>query len=208
MDAWVQTVIDVIRANAVWAGPILFLVTFGEAMAFIGLIVPGTTILVAAGGVIATGALDLWVILAWTIPAAILGDWVSFWLARHFKDRIPTWWPFNRHPEMLARGVAFFERHGGKSVFIGRFFGPVRATIPIAAGMLGMPNRSFWVANVLSALIWVPGLLLPGVLLGVAYRLGLTPDEHSAELIAVGAAAVIVLLVVVARRYRLARRSA
>ena len=58
--------------------------------------------------------------------------------------------------------MRFFHRHGGKSVFIGRFFGPVRAVIPLAAGIMRMPPRLFWIANVTSALVWAPMLLLAG----------------------------------------------
>jgi membrane protein DedA with SNARE-associated domain len=67
---------------------------------------------------------------------------------------------------MLPRGMRFFERHGGKSVFIGRFFGPLRAVIPLAAGVLQMPNGWFWFANVASALVWAPMLLFVGDAVG------------------------------------------
>ena len=62
--------------------------------------------------------------------------------------------------------IEFFGRHGGKSVFIGRFFGPVRAVIPLAAGVMRMPRGRFWFANVTSALVWAPMLLLAGDLVG------------------------------------------
>jgi len=58
--------------------------------------------------------------------------------------------------------ILFFERHGGKSVFIGRFFGPIRAVIPLAAGIMQMPRGRFWFANVTSALVWAPMLLFVG----------------------------------------------
>jgi membrane protein DedA with SNARE-associated domain len=63
-----------------------------------------------------------------------------------------------------------FARHGGKSVFIGRFFGPVRAVIPLTAGILRMPPGRFWVANVGSAILWAPAILFPAALLGQAAR--------------------------------------
>ena len=71
-----------------------------------------------------------------------------------------------RHPELLPRGIEFFERHGGKSVFIGRFFGPIRAVIPLAAGVMRMPRGRFWFANVTSALVWAPMLLFAGDAVG------------------------------------------
>jgi membrane protein DedA with SNARE-associated domain len=69
---------------------------------------------------------------------------------------------------LLAGGVRFFDRHGGKSVFIGRFFGPVRAVVPLAAGIMRMSPRMFWLTNVTSAVVWAPMLLLAGDAIGHA----------------------------------------
>ena len=55
-------------------------------------------------------------------------------------------------------------------MFIGRFFGPVRATIPLAAGILKMPTRRFWVANVGSAIVWAPGVMFPGALISTLVK--------------------------------------
>jgi membrane protein DedA with SNARE-associated domain len=73
------------------------------------------------------------------------------------------------HPAsgLIPCGLEFFTRHGGKSVCIGGFFGPLRAVISLAAGLMWIPRR-FWVANVASALVWVPSIFLPGALLSTA----------------------------------------
>jgi membrane protein DedA with SNARE-associated domain len=71
-------------------------------------------------------------------------------------------WPFIRHPDLLPGGMRFFQRHAGKSVFVCRFFGPARAVIPLAAGIMRMPSRRFWVANIPSAVVWAPMLLFTG----------------------------------------------
>ena len=75
-------------------------------------------------------------------------------------------WPFTRQPHLLSTGILFFQRHGGKSVFIGRFFGPIRAVVPLVAGIMQMRRDHFWLANVTSALVWAPMLLLAGDLVG------------------------------------------
>jgi membrane protein DedA with SNARE-associated domain len=62
--------------------------------------------------------------------------------------------------------MRFFAKHGGKSVFIGRFFGPVRAVVPLAAGVLRMPRGLFWLANVTSAIVWAPMLVFAGDTVG------------------------------------------
>jgi undecaprenyl-diphosphatase len=107
-------------------------------------------------------------ILIGAILGAVLGDSVSYWLGRRFGGGIARIWPFSRYRELLPRGIEFFGRHGGKSVFIGRFFGPIRAVIPLAAGVMRMPRGRFWLANVTSAMVWAPMLLFAGDLVGEA----------------------------------------
>jgi len=77
-------------------------------------------------------------------------------------------WPFNKSPMLLENGERFFERHGGKSVFIGRFVGPMRAIVPVVAGMLKMSHTRFFIANVTSGIGWAPAYMFPGFMLGVA----------------------------------------
>ncbi len=160
----IHEIIAFIGRNAIWAGPIMFAISFGESFAFVSLLFPGTTVMIAAGALIPSGTLDAWPLLIGCITGATSGDAVSYWLGRRYGHLVERVWPFSRHPELLARGYAFFERHGGKSVFIGRFFGPFRAVIPLVAGITKMPSGRFWFANIGSALVWAPALLLPGAL--------------------------------------------
>ena len=148
----VHDIVDFIGRHASWAGPIMFGLAFGESFAFLSLLFPGTTIMIAAGAFIPGGTLDFWPLVIGCVTGAIAGDAISFWLGRRYGYLIARVWPFSRRPELLTRGFAFFERHGGKSVFIGRFFGPLRAVIPLVAGIARMPTRRFWLANVFSAL--------------------------------------------------------
>lgn len=162
MEDLARQLLDIVRTHQDWAIAVMFITAFGESFAFLGLLFPGTSLLVAAGALIKSGNLPFWPILTGAVLGAVLGDTVSFWIGRRFGGRLTGVWPFTRNPELLAGGVQFFHRHGGKSVFIGRFFGPVRAVIPLAAGILLMSPRLFWIANVTSALIWAPTLVLAG----------------------------------------------
>ncbi len=168
MDAWAQPLLDLIKAHSDWAAAVMFITAFGESFAFVSLLFPGTTVLIAAGTLLSGGTLPYASILVSAILGAVLGDSVSYWLGRRFGGGIARIWPFTRHRELLPRGIEFFERHGGKSVFIGRFFGPIRAVIPLAAGVMRMPRGRFWFANVTSALVWAPMLLFAGDLAGEA----------------------------------------
>jgi membrane protein DedA with SNARE-associated domain len=162
----VEWILELIRQNEMLAYVIIALVCFGESLAFVSLLTPGFAVMVAAGALVPSGALSLWPLLIAGAFGATMGDAVSYWIGLRFKHVVPKLWPFTRHPDWLDRGHAFFNRHGGKSVAIGRFFGPVRAVIPLAAGMMEMPQRNFWIANIGSAIVWAPAVALPGAALG------------------------------------------
>lgn len=156
-----------ISANRLWAGPVIFLMAFAESLAFLSLLVPFTAMMVAAGTLIGAGKLDAWIVLPWGIAGAIAGDAVSFWIGRYLGPKVAHVWPFKHHPEALENGHRFFVRWGVLSVFIGRFFGPLRAVIPIVAGIMAMPQTRFQIANVASAIVWLPVLMAPGAVAAV-----------------------------------------
>lgn len=166
MDQWAAQVVDFIARSQVWAGPLIGLMAFAESMAVVGVIVPFTAMIVASGALLATGTLDPWIILPWGIVGAVVGDAASYWLGRWLGHRVHGIWPFSKDPTLLARGHRFFVRWGVLSVCLGRFFGPLRAVVPLVAGMMSMPHTRFQVANVASAIVWMPALMLPGALAG------------------------------------------
>lgn len=166
MDSIVQPTLDLIAAHSSWAAAIMFVTAFGESFAFLSLLFPGTTLLIAAGTLMSGGTLPYAPVLIGAVAGATLGDSVSYWIGRRYGGGIAKIWPFSRNPDLLPAGIRFFEKHGGKSVFIGRFFGPVRAVIPLAAGVMLMSRGWFWATNVGSALIWAPMLLFAGDIVG------------------------------------------
>lgn len=162
MDDLTQPLLDFIRTHQDWAIAVIFITAFGESLAFVSLLFPGTMLLIAAGTLMQAGVLPYYPLIAGAILGAVLGDFVSYWIGRRLGGRVAGLWPLTRNPELLPVGIQFFERHGGKSVFIGRFFGPIRAVITLAAGIMRMPSGRFGFATVASALIWAPMLLLVG----------------------------------------------
>lgn len=183
----------------------MFAISFGESFVGLSLLFPGTTIMVIAGTLVRWqlnphGVLDLWPILIGGMLGGILGDAISFWFGRRFGHLLEKHWFFVRHPDLLPRGYSFFDRFGTASVFIGRFFGPVRACIPLVAGIMVMSWRSFWFANIGSAIVWAPALLLLGTSFRLLTRdLGLAHGEGLAE--SIGAVVIIMILIWAARRY-------
>lgn len=164
--------VDWISANPEHAGWVVFAMALAESLAIVGVLIPGVVVLFAAGTLIGAGVLDFWTMCAWAVAGAIIGDGLSYWLGHHFDyltERFP--W-FRLHPDHLDKGVRFFDKYGDLSVAVGRFFGPIRAIVPLVAGLLKMPPHRFYIANVLSALVWAPAYLAPGMLLGDAVHDG------------------------------------
>lgn len=206
MDGLVHSVLEFIKQHQGWAFPVIFLVSFGESFVGLSLLFPGTTILVIAGTLVAWpfnphGVLNIWPVLCGAILGAVIGDTISYMIGQRFGHVLENHWFFKRHPDILERGYAFFERFGTASVFVGRFFGPMRAVIPLVAGILGMPTGRFWLANVASAFIWAPALLIVGTSLHeVAKAFG---ARHGMRLLISIVAAVLLTTAVWAwRKYR------
>ena len=151
-----------------WALFATFIISFSESLAFVGTIIPGTVTMTAVGILAGSGVMRVDLTLIAAILGAIAGDGASYSLGRIFSDRLTTMWPFRRYPHWLNYAKDYFERHGGKSVLIGRFTGPLRSVIPIIAGMMGMNRWHFFVANVASAIGWACLYVIPGVLIGTA----------------------------------------
>jgi membrane protein DedA with SNARE-associated domain len=166
MEAYVTPVIEFVKANQAWAPAIIFALCFAESLAVLSLVVPAWAMIVAFGPLIGTTGIPFWPILAAAALGAILGDAVSYWFGYVFKDRIGKIWPLSRHPDLLPKGQAFFDKWGVWAIFIGRFSGPLRASVPLVAGMLAMPQWKFQIANILSAFVWAGALLAPGNMLG------------------------------------------
>lgn len=157
---------DWLHIHPHWGGFFVFLISFGESIALFGLLVPGSVVMTAIGALMGAGILPIYPMLSWAIVGAVLGDIFSFCLGAYFHQNIRNIWPFNRYPGVLIKGEAFFARHGGKSVFLGRFVGPIRPVIPLIAGMLNMKPSRFFIADIPAAIAWAPAYMLPGILLG------------------------------------------
>jgi membrane protein DedA with SNARE-associated domain len=166
MHAFLAPLSAFIAEHQAWAGVVLGVATFLESLVLIGAFVPATALMLLAGGLIATGALDPLTVLLWSVGGAALGDAVSYGLGVRLGGgalRLPL---FRRHRRAIARTRLFSRRYGVASIFLGRFFGPLRAFVPVMAGMLRMKAHSFQVANVASAFVWVAALVSPGYLAG------------------------------------------
>lgn len=164
MEALLAQAGDFIAREQAWAGPLVGTIILAESLAIVGLAVPATALMVGIGGLIGAGTLEAVPVLAWCIVGAIVGDAISYFAGRLLGPGICHRWPLRRHRPAIARARLFFRRYGVASIFVGRFLGPVRSTIPLVAGVMMMSQRRFQLANVGSALVWVPLMFAPGYL--------------------------------------------
>jgi membrane protein DedA with SNARE-associated domain len=177
LEDWVLAFDTWVRANAAWAAPVTFAIAFLESFPVVSIVVPSTALLLGIGALIGTDMLAPGPVLLACIAGGILGDAAGYWLAR----AIGPYAVRRRLPKSCRRAYAWsvvvFRRWGWWAVFIGRFLGPMRAVTPLAAGVTGMRNKAFQSANVLSAIIWAPLMLMPGSIGGwLAKQLGQDPD--------------------------------
>ena len=170
-----------------WVYAALFVIIFAETGLVVTPILPGDSLLFAAGALAATGALDIWILLALLITAAVLGDAVNYMVGDAVGPRIfrsvdrTSWWQRMLNRDHLARAHEFFERYGGKAIILGRFVPIVRTFVPFVAGAGTMTYASFAFYNVTGAIIWVGVCTLGG------YAFGTVPIvKDNFSLVAIG----------------------
>lgn len=157
LQNFVEAIVAFVRDNEGLVMPTIFLVAFGESFCFFSLFWPGTAILAGLIALLAASGADI-AILTPAIVAASAGGAVgyslSYWIGLYFKDSLHNVWPFATRPHLIPQSQRFFQKYGAFSVFLGHFFGPVRAVIPIVAGMFAMRQIPFQIANIAASIIW------------------------------------------------------
>jgi len=165
MAAWLQDastwLVDHHWAPYLFA--LLLFVAFAEAAFFLGFVLPGETALVLGGALCATGVFPLAAFLPAAVIAAIVGDSVGYEVGHRYGHRLKRsrlGVRVGAHRWLAAE--AFFHRHGGKAVFLGRSQALLRALVPSLAGMSGLRYRTFLPWNALGGLVWGGGVVLLG----------------------------------------------
>ncbi|HEU5277793.1 MAG TPA: DedA family protein [Gaiellaceae bacterium] len=169
-----------------------------------GLWLPGETALIAAGVYASNGHLAITEVIVVAAVAAIIGDNIGYWLGREGGRRLIYRWGWSRRiaDRVLPPAERFFERHGGKAVFLARFFGGVRVT---GAWMAGITHMSWWKFlfwNALGGVVWATVVGL------VSFYAGRAAADAIAHYGAVGGIAIAALIVVVVVAAHLVRRRA
>ncbi len=155
---------DVSQALGAWTYLLVAVFAFAETGAFVGLLVPGETVMILGGAVAGQGVIDIYLVIGIAWLMAFLGDSTSFFVGRRLgRDFLRRHGPrFGVGEERLDQIDDHFERHGGKTIFIGRFVGFVRAFAPFIAGSSGMSYRAFVPYSILGTGLWVSSAILLG----------------------------------------------
>jgi membrane-associated protein len=168
MDALIH---EIVR----WVGPlfasagyaIVAVAVLAERSILIGLIVPGDVIIALGGVYAARGDLNVVAVMAIAFFAAVCGESIGYWLGRRYGMRLIVRLPFVNRLESRIEGIqAHFDRHGGKTVAIGRYATAAGAVIPFVAGMAKMPYRRFLMFDIPAVLLWAVGITLVGYVFG------------------------------------------
>jgi len=158
-----------IRENQSWAALIVGALCFLRALVIVGLFVPATALLLAAGGMVGAGLVSLGDLVLAGVIGSQLGDHLSFGIGRGLGPGARQVWPMRTRPDLVEAGEAFFLKHGWWGVFVSRFFSLLRVTVPSCAGILRMHYLQFAIVSLASAAVFVPLVLSPGALLGLIF---------------------------------------
>ena len=158
---------EVIQQYGAWTYGLLFLIVFLETGLVVTPILPGDSLLFAAGTFAAMGALSFWPLFFLLCTAAILGDTLNYAIG-HFVGPKVFHYPKSRffNPEHLRKTHAFYEKYGGKTIIIARFVPIVRTFAPFVAGIGEMSYARFLAYNVVGGILWVAICLCAGYFFG------------------------------------------
>ena len=178
---------ELVASYGVWVYAILFAIIFAETGLVVTPILPGDSLLFACGALAATGVLDPWLVAGLLVVAAILGDAVNYSVGHYVGPKVFSaedqsgFWHKLLNRDHLRQAHAFFERHGGKAIVLGRFVPIVRTFVPFVAGAGEMTYASFAFYNVAGAIVWV------GLCVGAGYAFGNVPVvKENFSLVALG----------------------
>lgn len=167
-----------IQAYGLWTYLVLFVVVFCETGLVVTPILPGDSLLFAAGALAGLGSLNVGVVLVLLSAAAILGDTANYWIGKYLGKQIVQRHSRFVRQEHLDKTHAFFEKYGGKTIILARFVPIVRTFAPFVAGMGAMNYGKFILYNVVGGIAWVLMCVLAGYFFG-----GLTIVKNNFSLV-------------------------
>jgi membrane protein DedA with SNARE-associated domain len=164
-------VLEWVAAHPGWTLALVFLCCVGESIIVLGVLIPTTVVLLAAGGLVALGALEFAPAVTAAVAGAVVGDSINFFAGRLWGERALESHYARRYAEAIERSRALFQRHGDKALVLARFIGLVRPFVGAIAGAYRMPVLRFLAVEVFAGLIWAGPIVAVGVVFGASLGL-------------------------------------
>lgn len=162
----IETIIAWVHAHPHYAFAAIFLLAFIESLPIAGSFVPGASAIIAIAAILPKDPVNLLPAFAAAAAGASAGDGFSFWLGHHYERAALSNWPLKNYPQVVKRGEDFIEEHGVKSVVLARFTPPVRALVPLLAGVLEMRVPRYIFGNIVAAVLWAVAHVSFGAFVG------------------------------------------
>jgi membrane protein DedA with SNARE-associated domain len=173
VNSVLQYLLDLVARLGSWSYAIIFVAAALECAAFLGLVVPGESLVLASGFFVHQGILKLDAVMVAVAVGAMMGDNIGYYLGQKLgRDWLLRYGSrFGITTRRLQQAELFFLRHGPKAVFFGRFIGFARALVPFVAGASRMPYRRFASYNAAGAVLWTIGFVTLGYVLGASWQM-------------------------------------
>ncbi len=154
MEELVKNILEIISIFGIYIYAIIFLAAFVETILGLGLIIPGSTVILAFGAISAGDSLSVWSLMIFATLGAIFGDNINYYLGRKYGKRWINKDSWILTPTNYEKGNEFFKNHGAKSIILGRFIPAIKEVIPFIAGISHMDKKNFYFYNILGAIGW------------------------------------------------------
>ena len=200
-----QHLTELAAQYGVWIYGILFLIIFCETGLVVMPLLPGDSLLFAAGSIAAIGEMNIHLMVVLLIIAAILGDAVNFVIGKYFGEKLfsnPNSKIFKQ--SHLQKTQQFYAKHGGKTIILARFIPIVRTFAPFVAGMGHMTYHHFLAYNVIGGVLWVTIFSYLGYFFG---NLPIVKDNLSLVLIAIIVLSILPGIIEIIRHKRAANKA-
>jgi undecaprenyl-diphosphatase len=162
----IETIIACVHAHPHYTFAAIFLLAFIESLPIAGSFVPGASAIIAIAAILPKDAENLLPAFAAAAAGASTGDGFSFWLGHHYERAVLAHWPMKNYPNLVRRGEDFIRENGVKSVVLARFTPPVRALVPLLAGVLEMRVPRYMFGNIVAAILWAAAHVSFGAFVG------------------------------------------
>ena len=174
MQELLTNILELTSQMGVYIYSLVFIAAFSETVLGVGLLIPGSTIILIFGALASSNIISIWATIVMSILGAVLGDNINYYLGKKYGKSWISEDSWILTPANYKTGKIFFDEHGVKSILFGRFVPAIKEIIPFIAGLMHMDRREFYLYNVLGAIGWSLEWVGLGYFFGYSFNLAET----------------------------------